>query len=342
MKGIKKELMILGVIIVLLMAYLAFKSDDQVHYDVPELEALKVENLDKIEIKKPDGAITLEQKEKKWQIAPNGYPTAEDKIKNITKTVTELSLTDLVSKAKNYERYHLHKDKVIHVLVYEKDKVVRDFEIGKVSPTYGHTYVKIKDDDKVYHARESFRNYFDTKVDDLRDKKVMKVDKNEITEMEMAKDGLVYAFARKVKSLEAPPPPEADKTGDKPKTITPPTKPEEEISWLMPDGKKGNTGNIDSLIGQLTDLSCDSYIDGKTKEDYKLQVAVYSLKLKGSKDFSLTIYRKLEEGDNKGKYPAVSSENAYPFYLSSWKAEQITKKPEDLIEKPAAPKEENK
>jgi len=40
-----------------------------------------------------------------------------------------------------------------------------------------------------------------------------------------------------------------------------------------------------------------------------------------------------EEGDNKGNYPAISSENPYPFLLASYKADQIMKKPEDLLEK---------
>lgn len=335
----KKEMIILGVVIVVLLVYLAFKGENQVHYDVPDLAALKVENLDKIEIKKNEGGITLVKKDDKWVIAPNNYPTAEDKINNITKTVTGLTLTDLVSQSKNYTRYQLNKDKALHVIVYEKDNVVRDFLIGKVSPTYGHTYVKIKDDDNVYHARESFRNHFDTKLDDLRDKKVMKVDKNDITEMTVIKEGVTHQFARKVETGE-PPAPIAPKEGEKaPETITPPAKPEEVISWMTSDGKKGNKANIDSLIGQLADLACESYIEGKTKEDYKVEPPAFTLKLKGNKDFELAIFKKLEDGDNKGKYPALSSENAYPFYLSSWKAEQIMKKPEDLMEKPEEKKE---
>lgn len=336
----KKEMIILAVIIAVLLVYLALKKENQVNYEVPELAALKTENIDKIEIKKKDGDITLVKKEDKWVIAPNNYPTDEEKVNNITKTVTGLTLTEVVSQAKNYSRYQLDEEKALHVMVYDKDKVVRDFLIGKVSPTYGHTYVKIKDDDNVYHARESFRNYFDNKMDDLRDKKVMKVDKNDITEMTVVKEGVTQQFARKVETPE-PPTPVVPKEGEKaPETVTPPAKPEEKISWMTTDGKKGNKGNIESLIGQLSDLACESYIEGKTKEDYKATAPEFTLKLKGTKDFELTIFKKLEEGDNKDKYPALSSENAYPFYLSSWKAEQIMKKPEDLIEKPEEKKDE--
>jgi len=114
----------------------------------------------------------------------------------------------------------------------------------------------------------------------------------------------------------------------------------------MPDGEKGKKSQLDSLINQLTSLSCQEYIEDKTKEDFKTQPPIYTLKLKGSKDYIITFFPKPEtkEGEETPqggeKYPVISSENAYPFLLSSWKAEQIMKKPEDLMD--AAKKEEEK
>jgi Domain of unknown function (DUF4340) len=331
MKGIKKEFIVLGVIIVLLMAYLLVKRGDKLHYDIPKLSTLAVETLDKIEIVKPDGTITLVQKDKKWLIAPKDYPMDETKVKNITDTVSQLALTDLVSKAKNYSRYHLHKEKAITVKAYQKEKIVRDFLLGKAAATYGHTFVKIKDNDNVYHAGGSFRNYFDVKIDDLRDKNIMKVDQNEITELTVTQEGKDYLFARKVKSAQAPAPLKPDES--KAETVAPPQKPEDEISWLLPDGQKGDKSKLDSLIGQFSNLTCQKYIQDKSKEEFKSLPPLYVIKLKGSKDFSLTLFNKIEEGDDKGNYPVISSESPYPFLLGSYKAEQIMKKPGELLEK---------
>lgn len=266
------------------------------------------------------------------------YPVDESKSKGIVDVVASLTLTDLVSKAKNYSRYQLDTDKAIHVKAYLKDKVVRDFLIGKAASTYGHTFVKIKDNDNVYHARESFRNNFDIKANDIRDKNVMKFDQNEITEVSIDKEGQLYQFARTVKSAETPTPLVAkdNKDDSKPETVVPQQKTEDEISWLQPDGKKGQRSVIESLFSQMANLACQGYLEDKTKEDFKVETPVYTVKLKGSKDFQLTIYKKIEaEGDNKGKHPAISSENAYPFLIDSYKAEQIMKKPEDLLEKTA-------
>lgn len=355
MKSIKKEYIILGAIIVILLGYLLFQSRDKVHYKVPVLDTVKNEDIDKVEIKKSNETITLVKKDSQWLIHPQGYPTDADKVDRIMNTITQLTLTDLVSKSKNYTLYDLTKEKAIHVKVFNKDAELRDFEIGKVASTYGHTFVKIKDNPNVYYARESFRAHFDTKVSDLRDKVVMKLDSNEISEVTIEKEGQTYVFAKNVKPIE-PPAIELDKAEDKkegekkegvdkPEAVEPP-KPEEQITWLLPDGNKGKKSQIDSLINQLTNLSCQEYIEDKTKEDLTTQAPIYTLKLKGSKDYIITFFPKPEtkEGEETPsggeKYPVISSENAYPFLLSSWKAEQIMKKPEDLMEEEK--KEEDK
>ena len=337
MNKFKKELLVPVLVIVVLLGYLFMEKSDKMQYDIPEFKQLQTASLDKIEIKKAKETITLVKKDDKWLVDPKGYPTDDDKIKKITDTITSLQLTDLVSKKENYSRYHLHKEKAIAVKAYQKGDVVRDFEIGKAAATYGHTFVKVKDNPNVYHARESFRNNFDTKVDDLRDKKVMKVEKNEITELTIESEGKKTHLTRKVTSSEKPAPLKPD-----PKAPIPTAAPQQQdqIYWVTAEGTKGKTPGIDTLLGQFAKLDCEKYIENKTKEDYKKEIPYYSIKLKGAKDYTVTIYKKLEEGDDKGKYPVVSSENPYPFLLNSYRGDQLIKKPEDLLDIPK--KEEKK
>lgn len=332
MKAMKKEIIILGVVIVLLLGYLLFKSSDKVHYKIPGLETVKTEDIDKIEIIKEDATIQLAKQDDKWVIAPQGFPTDSAKIEKVTGTISGLTLTELVSKSRSYTRYDLTKEKAIHVKAYNKDNVLRDFEIGKTGATYGHTFVKIAGDSNVYYARESFRSHFDVKTGDLRDKKVLTLDSNEISEITIRQEGKTVVFSKQVKSVE-PPKPEV-KEGETP---PPPQQPQEEISWVKDDGTKGEKSKVDSLINQLTNLSCQDYIEDKTKEDFAALTPLYTLKLKGSKDFVITIFPKPEkkEGDDEtsgdDKHPVLSSESPYPFLLNSWKADQIMKKPGDLL-----------
>lgn len=352
----KKEYAILLVIIILLVVFLLFQGKDKMHYQAPELEAIKLEDIDKIDIKKNDVAIQLVKKDEKWVIATQNFPTDPEKIKKITDVVTTLSLTELISKTKNYSMYDLSNDKAIQVIVYQKEKVLRDFQVGKRSGTYGHTFVKIKDDENVYHALGAFQPDFDVKPNDLRDKSVLKFDPNEISSLEVQKDGQTYLFTKNVKTPPAAEPPQTDpgkekkedadktKTDDNaektPITTTPePPKPEE-ISWTMPDGQKGDNVRMDGLINQLAELSCQDFIEGKTKEDFKDQVPVFKVKFKGSKDYELLVFARPGKpvettgnppSEEEGDYPALSSENPYPFSLSAYKVDQFIKNPGDLI-----------
>ena len=337
-KNLKKEYIILGAIIIVLLIYLVSKSGDKIHYKLPELAKLDAKTLSKIEITKPDLTLTLVQKDDKWLIDPNGYPTDETKVKDITGTVCELNLTALASKSGNYNRYDLEKEKAITVKAYQQDKVVREFLVGKVTPTNNHTFVKLKDNDYVYHAEKAFRRFFDQKIDDLRDKTAMKFDTNEISEIEVKKEAETFLFAKTVKPVETKPEaaaekPEAGKEEKKEAApVQPPTEQTETI-WAAADGKEGNKTELDSLLSQLADLKCDEYLDENNKT--VLQEPVYTIRLKGKKDYTLTIYKKMEkEGDGGAeKYPVVSSENPYPFLLSSYKADRLMKKQEDLLKK---------
>ncbi len=335
-KTIKKEYIILGVVIVALLLYLIFKSGDKVHYKMPEMHTIDAKALTKIEIAKPGQTLTLVKKEDKWLIEPNGYPMDESKVNNITGAISDLTLAALASKSGNYSRYDLDKEQAILVKAYQKNQVVREFEIGKTTPTNNHTFVKIKEDDRVFHANKSFRSHFDQKSDDLRDKVVMKLDTNEVSEIEIEKEGKKFLFAKTAKPVE-PKTDEPKKEEGKKETIQPPTAADQtETIWIMKDGKDGNKTELDSILNQLSDLRCDSYLDSKKKEDFKSPI--YSIKVKGQKEYLLSIYKKLEEpgkesSDRSGNYPALSSENPYPFLLSTYKAERLMKKPEELLKK---------
>ncbi len=343
---IKKEFLILGAIIVVILGYLLFKQSDKVHYQLPSLDSVKAETLTKIEVKGAEKSFTLAKKDGKWVIDPQGYPTDEEKVKKITGTVSGLTLSELASKAKSYIRYGLDKEKVIKVKAYKDSDVVREFEIGKEASTRNHTFVKLKDDTNVYQARENFRRDFDTKIDDLRDKLVLNVDKNEVSEIEVTKGEENLFFTKSAPEPPKVPTPLVNPVDDakkdakdkekKPEAAPPvvtSSNAKPEPAWMLKDGTEGNKGQLEGILGQLTSLKCDSFLDDKKKGE--LKEPIFTLRVKGRKDYTLTIYDKIEikeKEDDPGtsKYPAISSENPYPFLLNTYKAEQIMKKPEEL------------
>jgi hypothetical protein len=338
-KKLKKEYIILGVVIIALFFYLILKKSDKVHYEIPGIKPLVKEDIGKVEIRWKGKTIVLNKKEKEWAVGEKKYPADESKINNIIDTIAGLSLSEMVSESQNYRPYELDEKNKIAVKAYKDDDILREFEIGKQASTYSHTFVKIAGDDKVYHAEKSFRGYFDREIDDLRDKTVLTFDKNEISEIQVISEGREYQFSKRVTVKEPEPPEDKDKS----KEEIPPAEPEEKIQWLTADGKEGEKTKLDSFINQLSDLRCDKYLEDKELKDFEDKNPVLKLTLKGSKNYTLSLFEKLGEGDeDKDKFPALSSENAYPFLLSGYKGDNFIRDAKELLKEEEKKENEDK
>jgi hypothetical protein len=321
----KTEYVILGVVIVAMLLYLVLRNPDQLNYQLPGLPSIIKADISRIDIAKAGQTIRLEKKDGQWSIQPQGFSSDQTKVDAIVNAIFNLNLTALVSESKNYSPYGLDKGNEIVVKAYKNEQVLREFSVGNAASTYNHTYVKLTNDPRVFHAKNSFRSDFDQKIDSLRDKIVLKFDKNEISAIEISSAGEKILFSKNVKPVDVKP------NEGQPQAQAAPPKTVE--SWLMADGKPGNNTELNGIIEQTSQLTCDTFIDGKTRDDFK--EPIYTVLLKGRKDFRLSIYQKEEKATS---YAAVSSESPYPFLLSSYTAENIMKKPENLKKEKTAAK----
>ena len=82
------------------------------------------------------------------------------------------------------------------------------------------------------------------------------------------------------------------------------------------------TMHINNLFNNVSNLKCKSYITGKTKADFT--EPMYTVTLTGPKTYTLSIFEKINEEDDT--YPAISSENDYPFMLPAYKMDNMVKK----------------
>ncbi|MDH4009750.1 MAG: hypothetical protein OEU55_03485, partial [Desulfobacterales bacterium] len=58
---------------------------------------------------------------------------------------------------------------------------------------------------------------------------------------------------------------------------------------------------------------------------------IFTVKLKGIQDYQLEIFAKLQKDDKK--YPAVSSDSDYPFWVTDNQVQQIMINPAEIIKK---------
>ncbi|MFC2166390.1 DUF4340 domain-containing protein [Acidobacteriota bacterium] len=318
---LKKEYWVLfGVIVVLLVVLLSSGRRNKMSYRVPDLARVSEENITKIEISSAGETTVLSGKDSSWTILPQEYKADLDKISSMLSIIANLTLTELAAETKDYQRYELDSAKKITVNAYSGDDLVRTFDVGKVSSTYRHTFVRVGEDSRVYVARESFRSTFEVESGDLRDKTVMTFDQNEVTAILIEQENSTLNFSKTMIPAEAPSLEATEETAAQPT--------EGQEAWQTEDGTTGSKTDIDSIVSQMADLKCDSYIEGKSKDDFT--DPIYSVKITGGKDYILQIFAKSEDEDN---YPAVTSESPYAVFLPSWKADSIMKKADVLVVK---------
>ena len=319
---LKKEYIILALIIIGISVYLYMRKTDRTLYQTPDIPKIAKKDLTKLRIKKDDTSIVLNKKDNSWYIEPENYPADADKVAHMLDTIENLTLTAMVSESRNYNRYDLNDEAKINVQAWNNRDLKRNFDVGKTAASFRHTFVKLANDKRVFHAEGNFRSKFDTTTDMLRDKRVLAFKPEEILEIQITKDQQAVTF------IKAPVP-----AGDE-STDTEQSQPSASADlgdkWQTADGRNCDETIVRQLLNTLSNLRCEKFIDDRKKEDFTS--ALFNLQLKGSQEYNLSVFPKINQSDSD--YPAISSGNDYAFLLSDSKAKRIMKDPSEILKKP--------
>ena len=323
---IKKEYIILVLVIVVLSVYLYKRSADRTLYELPQIPQVNDKELTKLEITRGETVIVLNKKDDQWYIAPAGYSTDAGKIKDMLDAIKGFSVTALVSESKNYNLYELDEEQKINVKASQGDNLKLDIDVGKTASSFRHTFVRPSGEDRVFHAQGNLKNAFDVTVDSLRDKTVLSLKTTEIQQLNINKDQQSLAFTRTQVPVEVTSP-DANKNTE---AAAPAPTPAPKQVWQAASGQPVNESAIIQLLNALAGLRCEKFIDDRKKEDF--QSPLFTIALKGAQDYHLSIFPKAAENDSN--YPAVSSGSDYPFELATSQAERIMKDPSALLQAP--------
>ena len=318
---LKKEYIILALIIIGISVYLYMRETDRTLYQTPDIPKVAKKDLTRLHIKKDDISIVLNKKNNSWYIEPENYPADADKVEHMLDAIEDLTLTAMVSESKNFNRYDLNEEAKIKVQAWNNNDLKRDFDVGKTAASFRHTFVKLADDERVFHAEGNFRSKFDTTTDMLRDKRVLSFEPEEIHEIQITKDQQAVTCVRAQVPAE-------DENTETEQTPSSTSAGQNEI-WQTTDGRQCDEAIVRQLLTALSDLQCDKFIDDRNKEDFTY--ALFTLRLKGSQEYKLSIFAKTNQGDSD--YPAISSGNDYAFLLSDSKADRIMKDPSEMLKK---------
>ena len=307
---IKKEYLVLGVIILALAVYLYQRSTDRTHYTLPAVPALAAADISKIQMTRGAETVVLVRKDGRWLIDPPGYPADPRLAQEMLDTLSGLTLTALVSESKNYALYELDDAQKANVKAWQNGQLKRDIDVGKAAPSFRHTFVRLAGDDRVFHGRDNFSFRFRTRIEDLRDKTVLSFNRPDIQEIQINTDGDSLTLQR------APAPAEAGPAGKAAAN-----------AWQTGDGRLASNTAIETLLNELSSLQADAFIDGRDKAAFGQPV--YSIILKGPQEHSLSLFA--PAGPDGKDHPAASSGSAYPFSLSEDHARRVMKKPGEFF-----------
>ena len=312
MKG-KKEYIVLFVLIAALAGYLYLQRTDRVNYEIPLVDAVDAGAITGLEIASRDGNVSLFKKDGTWHIEPKGYPADITKVGRMLETIVGLTLTDLVSESGSFERYSLGEADRITVKAYAGTELRRSFDLGKAAPTHQHTFVTLSGDNRVFHAKGSFRRDFEHAAADLRDRQVLSFPKDEITGIRLTAQGKETVLIRA--EIE----PQVDEGEDKAENDASPVR----IVWRDGAGNEADKPEIDALLSGLSNLDCEEYLEDLTREqagDPDLTIT-----LTGARDYTLSLH-----STRDAMTPATSSANDYVFVLPDYRQENIAKSVEKL------------
>jgi hypothetical protein len=317
----RKELIILILVIAALSLYIFLQKRGKTHYALPVLKNIAEKDISKITIEKEGPDISLQRDGERWIILPQKYPADGTQVKEMVDAIGSPALTALASESKSYSIYELDEGRKIAVTIYKGGDALRKVDIGKAASSFSHTFVKIDDDHRVYHARGNLKNTFDKDVPALRDKKVMKIDE-EVIEISLKEGKKEINIVRRA----APAPDVATPDRDEKKEEQGEVTNKRESKWITADGNPVVDEKADEIVETLKELRCDGFVEDKTKVD--LKNPIFTVTLTGTASHTLSLLDK-----KSTQYVATSSGSDYPFLLSEWKAEKIKKDLNSLIVK---------
>lgn len=315
---VKKEYLLLILIIGVLSIYLLVQKANHEDPDVPKLASLDDSTVNRMVIAKSDKTIELSKADERWLIQPNEYPADTTKVKNMINAASKLTATALVSEAGMYERYGLDAAKRTTVKVFNGKELQREFSIGREAPTFQHTFVMLADDPNVYHARGNLTGTFNQTIDGLRDKKILTFDKAQITGIDIRKGGQSRSLAKKEVVVEK----KSDDKADPSASVQP------AIEWSDTSGQAVETKSVESLLNTMSGLACDQFMADDAKAS--LADAAWTVTFNtGQKSYTISVFDK--DDQTPPKYRASASTSRFAFLLAESRVQNIEKTLDTLL-----------
>jgi hypothetical protein len=273
----------------------------------PTLVAIPDSQIQSIDLKKKDGpTVTLQRQSGKWAItSPEQVATDQDAANGVASALNSVTADSVVEeKTKDPGKFGLTNPSLT-VTVHEKNGKTQDIAFGDDVPAGSLVYARVGSSPKVYSVFSSTKTSFDKSLNDLRDKRLLTFDSNNLTRVELASGKSDIEFGKNNQNewtIVKPQPYRADnfqveellrKLGDA----------KMDLSGTADDQKKADAAYASGQpvgAAKVSDASGTQTLDvRKNKDDYYAKSSVVKGAYKISSDLGKELEKPLDDFRNK-------------------------------------------
>jgi len=273
----------------------------------PKILTLKEDDIAKIDIKKKgaEDLVLTRNSSGKWQMtAPQSLGIDQPVVSGMAATLSSLSSQRLVEeKATNLSQYGL-AEPALETDLTAKDNKTYKLLIGDSTPTGNALYAKLDGDPRVFTMASYERNSIDKSVNDVRDKRLLTVDQDKISQVELLAKKQDVIFGRN----------------------------KDEWQIIKPKPARADGSKVDELVRALVDAKMD--LSGTDQDAKKIATAFASgTPVATAKVTGESGTQELQVRKNKDDYYAQSSAVAGIYKVASSVGSGVDKDPEEFRDK---------
>ncbi len=273
----------------------------------PKLLDIPDAQIKSIDLKKKSGQdITLQRQNGKWAItSPEALATDQDAAGSLASSLSPITADNVVEdRAADLSKYGL-KDPSLTVTVDEKNGKSDQIFFGDDVPAGSLVYARVGSDPKVYAVSSSTKSSLDKSVNDLRDKRLLTFDSNQLTRIELASSKSDVEFGKNNQNewqIVKPQPYRADSFQVE-ELLRKLTDAKMDLSASADDSKKADTAYASGrpvAVAKVTDASGTQTLDvRKNKDDYYAKSSAIKGIYKISSDLGKEMEKPLDDFRNK-------------------------------------------
>jgi len=248
--------------------------------------------VDKIQIKSPTTAVTLEKKGMEWSLSePVVYRANQSSVTSLIHQAKNLAVKEIVSS--NPEKRSIFQVDSAGTLVriFQNGQEHAAFIIGKQGQSYSETYVQKELSNDVAIVDGSLAVWFNKAVKDWRDKTILNIPKETIT-------AIAFQYAGESFSLSL-----------------------HDSVWMIGDSKP-KAGGVTTLLTSLSNIEADDFVDSVLMPTPKISATVSVS----------DVQMRFSEVKDRDKYFAQTSNSPQWYELQGWHAKQLLKHKKEMLQ----------